>query len=297
MSCVITLPLPDTFQWPPLLAWVERHGPDWVNRVEGNTFARLFTVGSRRVLLRCGPEDGNMAVWLTTFDGLDPTAEVRAEAARVIRHMFALDLDWQAVRTALSADSVLVEPLAATPEFRPFRVASLFEALVDSIVGQQVNVSFALKLRHRLVEEFGASARVDGEVYYSYPTPSRFARASVSLLREMQLSERKAEYTLGVARRFERPFTLNGSPEADVERLMTLRGIGAWSAEYALMQGAGLLDLVPAGDVGLQAKLQRLHGLDCRPSEDAVRALAECWRPYRSLGAYFVWYAIPRSVA
>lgn len=290
MQPPIALRTPPTFDWPALLKWARRHGDDWVNRVEGGEFVRLFTIGRNRILLRCQADSGRFNVRLAPLDDARISAHVRDEAVRVIRHMFSLNLDWATIRDQLASDSVLAPALFPCSEFRPFRSASLFEALVDSVVGQQVNVAFAAKLRTRLVEEFGASAHVNGETYYAYPTPSRIARASHELLRGFQLSQRKAEYIRGLAKRFERPFALNGSSEADVQRLLQLRGIGPWSAEYALMQGAGALDLVPAGDVGLQTKLAALYGLAERPNDSQVRTLAERWRPYRSIATYFIWY-------
>jgi DNA-3-methyladenine glycosylase II len=293
MTGITSVPLPPGFEWKPLLRCVNRLGDDWVNRTDRAQFIRLLTVGRRKILIRCAPKADRMAIRLTTFDRQTAPAETKAEIRRLVSHIFSLDLEWPRIRRHLATDPTLAPYLNKVCEFRPFRAASLFEALIDSIVGQQVNVTFATKLRNRLVEEFGASARHDGETYHAFPTPSRLGKATVSLLREMQLSQRKAEYILGVARRFERAFQLNGCGESDIARLTALRGIGPWSAAYALMQGGGALDVVPAGDVGLQAKLQRLHKLDRRPDDPAIRALAETWRPYRSIASYFIWYAIP----
>jgi DNA-3-methyladenine glycosylase II len=73
---------------------------------------------------------------------------------------------------------------------------------------------------------------------------------------------------------------------------MTCPGIGRWSGEYALMQGMGAADIVPAGDACLQATIGQLYGFADKATEEQVRRVALGWRPFRSWGTYFVWYGM-----
>jgi DNA-3-methyladenine glycosylase II len=297
MSDTLELDTPPQFDWPRLLTLAGRGGADWVNRTVDETFTRLFTSGAGHVLVTCLMKNGKLRLTVASGSDTQPAAPRIAELGKLVRHLFSLDASWPAVQSVLRRDPLLQPHVDARSDFRPLRTPSLFEALVDALLGQQVHRELARRLRNRLVEDFGASRRVAGQVYYAFPTPARLARATVELLREAQLSARKAEYMLGLARRFCRPVTLPGEPERDLRLLMRLPGIGPWSAAYAAMQGTGADDLVPAGDAYLQSVLGRLHGFEGPADEATVRRVAERWRPYRSWGTHLVWYGLSPETA
>ena len=76
---------------------------------------------------------------------------------------------------------------------------TVFEALVDSIVEQQISIKVAQTIEGRLIKNFGENITLDGETYYAFPTPQNLARVSISELQGCGLSERKAEYIQGAA--------------------------------------------------------------------------------------------------
>ena len=71
---------------------------------------------------------------------------------------------------------------------------------------------------------------------------------------------------------------------------MRIKGIGRWSAEIYLLFAEGRRDIWPAGDLAVQVGMQRLLGLEARPSEAETRALAAAWRPHRGAAAIFTWH-------
>ena len=80
---------------------------------------------------------------------------------------------------------------------------------------------------------------------------------------------------------------------------MRVDGIGRWSAEIYLLFSEGRADIWPAGDLAIQVAMGQILGLDGRPTEKLVRALAEAWRPYRGAAAIFAWHhynARPASI-
>jgi DNA-3-methyladenine glycosylase II len=86
---------------------------------------------------------------------------------------------------------------------------------------------------------------------------------------------------------------LAGLPADEARQaLMALRGVGRWTAEYALMRGLGARDELPAADVGLQIAATRLYGLERRPTEPELRALAEPWTGWRSYYAFYLWFTL-----
>jgi len=80
--------------------------------------------------------------------------------------------------------------------------------------------------------------------------------------------------------------------EEVVARLVTVRGIGPWSAHMHLLFGLGRMDVWPVGDLGVRQGIARWRGLAALPSPRALEALGEPYRPWRSLLAWYAWRAV-----
>lgn len=81
-------------------------------------------------------------------------------------------------------------------------------------------------------------------------------------------------------------------------QLTAIKGIGNWSVDMFLMFGLGRPDVLPVGDLGLRAGVMRRYGLAALPSPTEVAALAEKWKPYRSVATWYFWRAagpVPQS--
>jgi DNA-3-methyladenine glycosylase II len=114
-------------------------------------------------------------------------------------------------------------------------------------------------------------------------------------LREAGLSMRKVEYAQGLAQAIlDGDFIPGDLPalnnEEAVKAITALRGFGVWSAEIYLMFSLQRSDVFPADDLALQVALQRLKGLEQRPTSKQARALIEHWSPWRSAGSLFLWH-------
>ncbi|MBC8141384.1 MAG: DNA-3-methyladenine glycosylase 2 family protein [Armatimonadetes bacterium] len=161
-------------------------------------------------------------------------------------------------------------------------VEGLFEALLFQIVGQQISVSAANAIYARLRALFS-----DGR-----PNPETLAPMSVESLKGIGLSTRKAEYVLDVARRANAGELDNiGNLPHDEARaaLVSFRGIGAWTADGALLIAFGLPDVLVSGDLVLRKAVQRAYGLPEMPTEKEVEAIGESWRPHRSVAAGYLF--------
>ena len=89
-----------------------------------------------------------------------------------------------------------------------------------------------------------------------------------------------------------RRIVLDISPQTDdeiVERLTSIKGVGRWTVEMLLMFTFGRMDVLPVDDMGVQEGFKRLFGLEKRPKRKEMEALAEAWRPYRSIGSWYMW--------
>lgn len=158
-----------------------------------------------------------------------------------------------------------------------------YETLLRTIVGQQVSVAAASSIWRKLEATVGAGLR-----------PEAVAEAADELLRGAGLSRQKMGYARSLA-------TMVATGDLDLDRLpgdddeaiavlTRIKGIGRWSAEIYLLFAEGRADVWPAGDLAVQVEIGRIMGLEQRPSERAIRVMAERWRPHRGAAAIFAWH-------
>ena len=157
----------------------------------------------------------------------------------------------------------------------------LFTALVSSVVGQQISGKAAATVWNRVVERFG-------EI-----TPSRLDRASLEEVQSCGMSFRKAEYVKGiVAACANGGLDLDGlrslSDDEVVKALVSLKGIGPWTAEMMLIFSLGRKDVVSWGDLAIRRGMISLYGLESLDRQEFDR-FREKYRPYGSVASLYIW--------
>ncbi|WP_102223364.1 DNA-3-methyladenine glycosylase family protein [Acidimangrovimonas sediminis] len=159
-----------------------------------------------------------------------------------------------------------------------------FAALVDAIVSQQVSVASARAIHGRLQ----AAGLVEA---------AAIAAARDEDLRACGLSRPKMRYLRGLAGAGVPFEALRSLPDEEViATLVALPGIGRWTAEVYAMLSLGRADVFAPGDLALQEAARGIFGLEARPGEKALRAMAEAWSPWRGVAARLMWayYAAQR---
>lgn len=152
-----------------------------------------------------------------------------------------------------------------------------FAALLGAITSQQVSVASARAIWARL--------EAAGMV-----TPEAVAATAEDDLRALGLSRQKARYALALAQAGVDYDALPGLPdEAIVAQLVEIPGIGRWTAEIYAMFSLGRSDVFAPADLALQEAARLLFQLDARPSERALRGMAETWSPWRAVAARLLW--------
>lgn len=163
------------------------------------------------------------------------------------------------------------------------RRARGFPGLLQAICGQQISNQAAAAIWRRL-------AVIPGAI-----TPEGLLRLADDVLRAAGLSRPKITHARALAEAFasgrlsEAALTAMADEDA-VAAIAAVRGLGRWSAEIYLLFALERPDIFPAGDLALAAALADLRGLATRPGEAALRAIAEDWRPWRSLAARLLWH-------
>jgi DNA-3-methyladenine glycosylase II len=158
-----------------------------------------------------------------------------------------------------------------------------FAALLKIILEQQVSLASAQAAYDRLVEAVGSL------------TPTSFLSLDDSTLRAVGFSRQKTRYGRLLAEAL-----LDGSLDLEAvarlddraarDALMSMKGIGSWTADTYLLMALLRPDVWPAGDIALQAAVQDLKGLPERPTAEGMVTMAEKWRPWRAVAARILWF-------
>jgi DNA-3-methyladenine glycosylase II len=195
---------------------------------------------------------------------------------------------------AVAGDPVLADLTVRLRGIRAPVTPSVFEALTDSIIEQQISLKAAHSIENRLIRAVGKELDLDGNIYYCYPGPEILARTADSTFRSCGLTIRKGEYIRDISRLIlagdldvER-FRKYADTEKVIEELVRIRGIGRWTAELTVLRGLHRPDAFPADDVGVRRFISQfyLRGRKISPSE--ARTFAEQWGDWKGFAAYYL---------
>jgi len=237
-------------------------------------------------------EEPELRVELKTVEELSPSDVTKARA--MVNSMFNLDMDLKPFYKAVKGDPVLSGLARRMYGLKSPTTPTVFEALVDSIVEQQISLIAAHAMQSRMIKEFGSPVTIEGTTYYMFPAPEKLSAARIEELKSCGLSTRKAEYIKDVAMLVASgnldldKFEGYDDIEAIREELSSIRGIGRWTAEMTMIRGLHKMDSIPADDIGLQARISYFYGRENRISSDELREIAERWGKYRGLGGYYL---------
>lgn len=195
---------------------------------------------------------------------------------------------WEEAKVYLSEKDRILQPIIDT-----FKGESLhsrgdaFETLARSITGQQISVKAADSIWNRME---GALSGI---------SPQAFIEVEDDILKETGLSGRKISYLNGIAEHFVagkipyQEWQETDTDEITIKNTLTaIKGIGPWTAEMFMMFYLLKPDILPLADIGLQKGIQKLYGGDEPLTIHEMQAIAEPWRPYRTVATWYLWRSL-----
>lgn len=171
---------------------------------------------------------------------------------------------------------------------------TVFEALIDSVIEQQISLSVAHTIQDRLIRRTGQSITVGNQEYFCYPTPAILAEIPVETFRSFGMTNRKGEYIREISQAIASEelniehFRNYTDTDEIIREMIKIRGIGKWTAELTILRGIHRLDSFPADDVGTRRIIAKYYHAGKRMTADDARRFAEAWGQWKGLAAYYL---------
>jgi DNA-3-methyladenine glycosylase II len=214
-------------------------------------------------------------------------------ASQKVNQLFNLELDLLPFYELAEKDETLRRITQRLRGLRSPTTQTVYEALMDSIIEQQISLKVATAIERRLTKKFGEGVTLDGQVYYAYPTAHALAQASTEELRASGLSGRKVEYIKEISALVAKEkldlekFRSYENTKDILEELDDVRGIGAWTAELTVIRSLQKWDAMPADDVGLRRIISQYYCEGRRITSEEAKRIAEPWGKWRGLAVFY----------
>ena len=215
-------------------------------------------------------------------------------ARQIICSLFDLKLDLKPFYNAVKNDKVMLKLTQELYGLKSGTTPSVFEALVYSIIEQQISLNVAFSMEKKFIKRFGESIKIEDDVYYAFPIPERLASASIKELRACGLSQKKTEYIRDISKSVVKKnlglekFRNYRENSKIIEELCKIRGIGIWTAELTMVRGMHKLDAIPADDLGLRRYISHYYCKDRRISGEEARRIAKKWGDWQGLASFYL---------
>ncbi len=225
-----------------------------------------------------------------------PSRRQATEARAFGRRIFSLDHPLARISGMMSQEPELRTLCHEYSGLRIIQTPSIFEMGATAIIGQQVNLKFAAKIKRELTRLWGKRVHMAGQECVGFPRAELICRLPARKLRSIQLSRRKAEYLItfaeAVASGELADDALSGLTDEEArQRLTRYRGIGDWTADMILMRALGRLDVLPSEDTGLRTAYGLVFRCD-RPTSKELERLTSSWTGFRSYATFYLWASL-----
>ena len=273
-----------------LTAWVLRRRTvnSW-DRWDGQVYQRILVLRGKPVEVKVrqiGPP-ANPKLYITAA-GLRLASEATSLLTANLNRMLGLQIDLGKFYRFAGKDRLLKGLAQRFQGMKPPRFPTVFEALMNAIACQQFTLTSGIRMLNRVVTTWGVPFSGAAVSAHAFPRPEDLAGLEMEILRKLGFSRQKAAALIDLARtvsegRLNLENLESMDDEGALEKLQQLRGVGRWTAEYALLRGLGRFHIFPGDDVGVRNRLQRWLNLRKPLDYEGVRRIMRRWQPYGGL--------------
>jgi DNA-3-methyladenine glycosylase II len=286
--------VPEDYNFTLNYEFLTRSSREILHVVDGGTIYKALRIDNIPVLISIKPSGRNFQV---SYPEKTPAAATRKAVCIYVREWFDLDNDLTGFYDLAARDPLLKGVVKQFYGYRIVGLPDLFESLCWAVIGQQINLAFAYTLKQRFVENFGDRIEWKGREYYLFPTPQVIAGLTDEDLLTLQFSRQKSTYVRLIAQAFVDGVLSRESisrlpfPEAR-QQLMSIKGVGNWTANYALMKTFRYAQAFPLEDAGLHNAIKNLKGLSEKPSVEQVKRIFRKYKGWEAYATLYLWKSL-----
>ena len=256
---------------------------------------KAMALGEETPVFEISGEDESSVTLRFLGDTTPALTSTKEAVVHYVRDWFDLDLDLVPFYEMAKSDILLQRAVESFYGLRCIGIPNLFEAICWGILGQQINLTFAYALKRELVENFGRHVVCEGEDYWIFPRPEDIADLTVPDMAPVRMTVKKCEYLIAVAKlivegQLSKELLLETGDYKKAEKmLVSIRGIGPWTANYVLMRCLRMTSAFPIDDVGLHNSIKFLLGSDRKPTKEEILKLSATWTNWESYATFYLW--------
>lgn len=287
---IIRTAVPLNFNFAACLAFLDRGYDECLYTVDDIRVKRLIRLTSGLVYIEVLSEKSQLVI---RYAGNADNSEIQ----RYVTDWFDLDRDLSGFYDLLR----LHPQTAQFPEhyhgLRLMGIVDLFEALCWCVIGQQINLTFAHKIKTRLVQRYGDCIDHKGSKLYCFPSPETILKADRDELVAMQFSKQKINYLYNISEAFcsgeiNRDDLLNLPKSEQMDKLLAIKGIGPWTANYVSMKSLRDMTCIAYGDTGLSTALHTHFATVKKPDKVTIDKIFKPFAGWESYLNFYLWRSL-----
>ena len=288
MKKVLSIKKPDNFSFTACLDFLNRGYDECLYTVSQDYVRRLIRVSSGLILIQISSNDDYINISVNRNTSSEDNEEITEYVS-----------DWFDLNRDISGFYDLMDSHIETKDFsnyyyglRLMGIVDLFEALCWCVIGQQINLTFAHKIKTKLVDRFGEKLEFEGIVYHCFPSPETLKKVKREDLVDMQFSKQKIAYIDNISQAFcddvlDKGQLLKLTKQQQMENLLEIKGIGPWTANYVSMKSLRDMTCIAYGDTGLSSALHSIFRTEKKPSKTTID---DIFKPFKGWESYFNFY-------
>ena len=278
-----------------LSAKIFSNGDPQIQKYENGTYWQVIRLNDKLVLVTV-TSSGSVEVPELTVD-VKPDKNLDTADGDVVKQIvtsiFNLNFNLRDFYEDMKGDKLISRLTIQLRGLNSTRTPTFFEAIVSSIIEQQISLKAAKSIETHMTKTFGDSLELNNITYYAFPTPQTLSNLEKDDLRGVGLSFRKAEYVIGLSKNIvNNELDLEALKPMDTDEiigeLLNIRGIGMWTAEFSVIKGLHRLVVVPTEDIGLRRIISRYYNNGDPVSSDEITEIASTWGKWSGLAIFYL---------
>ncbi len=278
-----------------LSAKIFSNGDPQIQKYENGNYWQVISLNDRLVLVTVrssgSVDNPELTVEVLPDKNLDKSDDPTVTS--IVTSIFNLDFNLRNFYEDMKKDRVMYGLTTQLKGLNSPTTPTFFEAIISSIIEQQISLKAARSIETRMIKKFGDALKINNMIYYAFPTPEILSKLERDDLRAVGLSFRKAEYVIGLSENIlDGELDLDGLRHRDtqeiIDTLLNIRGIGIWTAELAVIRGLHRLVVVPADDIGLRRIVSHYYNDDKPVSSDELREIGKIWGKWSGLAVFYL---------